>query len=425
MPNLDAHRNNEKMETKEAQDALFEFATEGILIANEKGEIIRINPSAEKMFGYDKGELNYKKVEVLIPKRAEKRHLDHREKFNGNPHPRNMGIGVDLFGLKKNGTEIPVEVSLSPFATSEGKFVIAFIVDITQRKKTEDALKKNREELQLLAGDLQVSNIELEKRVKDRTLILEEALQQLERSKEELSVALEKEKELSELKSRFVSMASHEFRTPLATILSSLSLSSKYAESGEKEKQDKHIARIKAAVVHMTDLMNDVLSISKLEEGKISISPEKVLLEDFTKGIVSEMQTVSKDGQKIIYTHQGGSEIFIDKKILKNLLFNLISNAIKFSSEEKNIEVKSSVSEDVIEISVRDHGIGISKEDQKHLFERFFRGENAVNIQGTGLGLNIAVKYVELMEGSISVESELGEGTKFIIVLPNNKAFVK
>ncbi|MBC7862427.1 MAG: PAS domain-containing sensor histidine kinase, partial [Bacteroidia bacterium] len=409
------------MELKEGSLALFEYATEGILITNGKSEIIRINPSAEKMFGYEKGELIGKKIEALVPRRFEKKHEGHRDGFNKKPHPRSMGIGMDLFGLRKDGTELPVEVSLSPFEAADGMHVIAFIIDITLRKKSDEDAKKQSGELKRLSEELKKTNADLEKRVQDRTLILEEALSELEKSRLELSQSLEKEKDLNELKSRFVSMASHEFRTPLATILSSLSLASKYGKQGESEKQEKHINRIKSSITHMTDLMNDVLSISKLEEGKISISSEVFDIKAFSVNIISELQVVTKKGQKILYTHSGNEKVFLDKKILKNILFNLISNAIKFSPEDKPIEVSIGTNETEIIISVEDHGIGIAEEDRKHLFERFFRGTNAANIQGTGLGLNIVVKYVELLEGKIDMTSELNKGTTFTIVLPNNK----
>lgn len=389
------------MESKQGSEALFLYATEGILVVNERGEIVRINPSAEKLFGYEKDELLGKKVETLIPRKSVKRHEMHREKYNTNPHARAMGKDIELFGLKKDGKEFPVEISLSPYSNAEGNFVIAFIVDITNRKQAEEKLKNY--------------SAELEKQVRNRTLILEEAVHELEKTKKDLNHALEKEKELSELKSRFVSMASHEFRTPLATIMSSLSLVTKYGEMEDKEKQSKHINRIKTSINNLTDILNDFLSASKLEEGKVQNNPAEMNIKQFITSAVADMQALAKPGQKINYAHIGKETAALDSNHLKNILFNLVSNAIKFSDEGKTIYVSSDKENGLVKISVKDEGIGISKADQEHLFERFFRGRNASYIQGTGLGLNIVAKYAEVMNGKIDFKSKENSGTTFTI----------
>ncbi|HEU4717557.1 MAG TPA: hybrid sensor histidine kinase/response regulator [Bacteroidia bacterium] len=262
-------------------------------------------------------------------------------------------------------------------------------------------------------------NAELEERVKERTQTLENALRELKRSEEELAVALEKEKELNDLKSRFVAMASHEFRTPLATILSSLTLVKRYAELGDPEKMEKHTKRIGSSVSNMTELLNDVLSLSKLEEGKIVPAPESFSLMQFAEEIIREMRGIAKPSQEILYSHDGDAEdVSTDKKIVRNILHNLVSNAIKFSDDGKKIEVRTSCANDTAMIEVKDNGIGISEEDQKHLFQRFFRGQNVSNIQGTGLGLSILAKYVEVLHGKINMQSELGKGTVFSISFP-------
>ncbi len=391
------------MESKEGLDALFLYATEGILVTNDKGEITSINPSAEKLFGYAKDELLGKKIEVLIPKRFSA-HTKHREGYNKNPHPRSMGAGMDLFGQKKDGSEIPVEISLSPYNNAAGKFVIAFIVDITVRKQAEEKLKNY--------------SADLENQVKNRTLILEEAIQELEKTKKDLYNALNKEKELNELKTRFVSMASHEFRTPLTTMMSSLSLVTKYGEQNDKENQVKHVSKIKTSINNLTDILNDFLSVSKLEEGKVENMPEDLNLRAFMIDVISEMKPMALNNQQIIQQHTGNDNASFDKKLLKNILFNLISNALKFSPEGGTIEVFTQVLNSSIKISIKDCGIGISKEDQKHLFERFFRAHNATHIQGTGLGLNIVARYVDLMGGTIDFESKENEGTTFTLVIP-------
>jgi len=396
--------NFKEMDGKEGLDALFLYATEGIIVVNDWGEIVRVNPSAEKLFGYKKDELFGKRIEVLVPKRLEAKHIGHREKFNGDPHARFMGPGAELSGLKKDGSEFPVEISLSPYTSAEGKFIIGFIVDISVRKLAEEKLKNY--------------STELENQVKNRTLILEEAIQELERTKKDLHQALNKEKELNELKSRFVSMASHEFRTPLTTMMSSLSLVTKYGEQKDLEKQAKHVSKIKTSINNLTDILNDFLSVSKLEEGKIENLPEEIDLKLFISEVISEMSGMANAGQDLIQEHSGRNNVLLDRKLLKNILFNLISNAIKFSPEGGKIEITSIALDTSVKISVKDNGIGISKEDQKHLFERFFRGHNATHIQGTGLGLNIVAKYAEYMNGSLDFESEENKGTKFTIIIP-------
>jgi len=392
-----------KVESKEGIEALFLYATEGILVVNERGVIVSINPSAERLFGYEKGELIGQKIEVLVPVRFA-RHHEHRDQYNQNPRPRSMGLGMELYGLKKDQSEFPVEISLSPYSSELGKFTIGFIVDITHRKAAEEKMKHYSQELEL--------------QVKNRTLILEEAIEELEKTKKNLDEALEKERELSELKSRFVSMASHEFRTPLATIQSSLSLVKKYGELKDVEKQDKHIGRIKSSINNLTDILNDFLSVSKLEEGKVENMAAKFNLKDFLTEIANEMQPLGREGQKIVYTHLGEEVVELDQKLLRHIMFNLTSNAIKFSGENQEIEIQSEVAPNIILLRVKDKGIGISEADQEHLFERFFRGMNASYIQGTGLGLNIVAKYVELMDGTISVDSIENQGTTFTLTFP-------
>lgn len=393
------------MDSKEGSDALFYHATEGILVVNQQGEIVRINPSAERLFGYEPDELLGQPIEVLIPHKFAGAHVEYRKNYTGSPHARSMGAGIDLFGRKKNGSEFPVEVSLSPYANEQERYIIGFIIDITLRKQAEQKLKSY--------------SAELEKQVKNRTLILEEAIDELEKTKEDLHQALAKERELGELKSRFVSMASHEFRTPLTTILSSLSLVTKYSDANDKENQLKHVNKIKASINNLTDILNDFLSVSKFEEGKIENRPEELNLYQFLEDIVNEMQQMAHNGQTLQLNYTGNHTANIDSKLLKHVLFNLISNAIKFSPQNGVVEVNVDVPPgERIVISVKDNGIGISEEDQKHLFERFFRGQNATHIQGTGLGLNIVANYIDLMGGNINFESKETQGTKFIITIP-------
>ncbi len=401
------------LDSPEGLAAIFLNANEGILVADKTGTIVKINPAGEKMFGYPAGELKGQKIEVIVPTRSAAAHTGHRDKYNENPHARKMGANLDLFAKRKDGTEFPVEISLSPFVSENERFVIAFIIDISIRKKAEDSVIRQKQELIAL-------NAELETRVRERTMILEEAVDELNKTKEELKIALQQEKELNDLKTRFVSMASHEFRTPLATILSSISLVSKYKDLDEKVLQDKHIVRIKTSVLTLTDILNDVLSISKLDEGGIRAKPERFSIRSIATEVLKEMEGLTKKGQKIVYTHHGETEVFLDRNFMKHILINLTSNAIKFSPENKNIEWSSEIKSDALILKIKDQGLGISEEDQKHLFQRFFRAQNVTNIQGTGLGLNIVAKYLELLQGRITFESKLGEGSTFTMNIPKS-----
>lgn len=254
----------------------------------------------------------------------------------------------------------------------------------------------------------------------DRILVVETNISNQKKAETDMQLALEKEKELNELKSRFVSMASHEFRTPLSTILSSVTLIEKYREEKDEEKRKKHIYRIKSGINNLTGILNDFLSIDKLEEGKISAVFSKNNINDIGLELTEEMQAMTKLGQEIHYSHCSDEKYFFtDKQILRNILINLLSNAIKYSDENKIIEFTTAINKNELIFKVKDNGIGIPFQEQEHLFDRFFRATNATNIQGTGLGLNIVKKYLDIIDGTIGFESKENEGTSFTIKLKN------
>jgi len=413
---MDSFSGEEILKEKERFEALFEYASMGIVVANAKGIIELANQYLLNLFGYTNiDELLGKEIEMLIPARYSHKHHTHRTKYLKKPERRSMGVGRNLFAIKKNGTEFPVEVSLSHYHSQDGTFVIAFIIDISERKEIENAILQQKE--QLFANNLKIEELNngLENKVEVRTRQLQETLHQLEQSRDELKKALSKEKELGDLKSRFVSMASHEFRTPLSTILSSASLLAKYTESQEQEKRDKHINRIKSSVNNLLDILNEFLSIGRIEDGKILTRYTRFNVQEFVENICNEIRGIAKKEQQFVYIHTGKQEIELDDSLLRNIIFNLMSNAIKFTSDDGIIEVFSSMKNDIFTITIKDNGIGISEEDQQHLFERFFRASNATNIQGTGLGLHIVAKYAELMNGTISFASELEKGTSITI----------
>lgn len=396
MENKSTHNFN-VFENNDFYKLLFESITEGVIVTNIKGNIVKTNSQIEIMFGYTEKELIGEKVELLIPNRFKPNHSNYRAEYAKNSKKKTMGKGRDLYALRKNNTEFPIEISLNYFNHLNEKYLIALLSDITGRRKIQDEL-------------LEMNN-QLEKKVEERTKKIEEA--QLEISK-----ALEQEKKLNELKSRFVSMASHEFRTPLSTISSSTTLAEKYDSNDLIEKRSKHLKRIKSSVKNLTNILNDFLSISKLEEGLIQTNIEEINLPELILEIVDEFESEINLNKKISYSHNGLKNIKSDINLLRNTLTNLVSNAIKYTDNNGKINVLSDVKDDNLVIKVIDNGIGIPKEDQKMLFERFHRASNVANIQGTGLGLNIIARYIKLLNGNITFKSTEGEGSTFTIVLP-------
>ena len=400
--------------------SLFENATEGIILTDHKGKIVLVNPAAERISDYKASELIGNPIEILIPDRYKPTHEGLRNQFYKNPQNRVMGHGRDLNARKKDGSDFPVEVSLSHYQRDNELFVIAFIIDITFRKQIEDNMVRQQKELEKVTNDIRKLNMGLEAKVEERTVILKEALMKLEQSQKELSEALDKERELNEIKSRFVSMASHEFRTPLSTVLSSASLLAKYTAEEDQPKRNKHITRIKESVKHLNDILEDFLNLGKLDEGKVLVHYGEFNLNELIHDTTDEMKGLLKPGQEFIYEHAGNTTIHSDKQLLKNILINLITNAIKFSEEGSLITVNSTIQTGTAEISVTDKGIGIPPADEEHLFSSFFRGKNAINIQGTGLGLHIVKRYLDLLGGTVHLQSKLNEGTKITFIIPVN-----
>lgn len=398
---------------------IFQSSVEAIIMVDKDGKILLANPVSERMFEYEAGGLLGLLIEELLPEQLRKRHIGYRRDFNAHPEPRPMGMGRDLVARKKDGSHFPVAVSLS-YTYIEGELmVMAFVSDVTERKKADEALRRSEEQLLVYAS-------ELEKKVQSRTEDLNSTINALEneihvrkKAEEEAQKALGRERELNDLKSKFVSIASHEFRTPLSTVLSSASLIEQYNRRKENDKVAKHVQRIKSSVNNLTLILNDFLSLGKLEEGKIDVVKEPVSITDFMKEVEEEITGTLKPGQTLnIHCHEGSEHIYSDAKILRNILFNLISNASKYSPAGKPIHITCREDGNAILFIVRDEGIGIPEEDKKHMFDRFFRASNAGNVQGTGLGLNIVKRYVELLGGTISFTSEYGNGSTFTVLIP-------
>ncbi|MEQ8705979.1 MAG: PAS domain S-box protein [Phaeodactylibacter sp.] len=299
-------------------------------------------------------------------------------------------------------------------------------IDISAQREAEDRIIRlnqdlekrvaaRTEELAEVVNQLLGINKQLKHEIRER----EAAESALKTKEKQLTIALEKEKELNGLKSRFVSMASHEFRTPLSTILSSADLIEAYTEQEQQPKRLRHTQRIKSSVANLTSILNDFLSLSRLEEGKLSLNTSGFELPEVWTEVEEGVQGMLKKGQTI--NIKGLSHIpplHTDRRILQNIFYNLLSNAIKYSGEGQPIDCRVNSTNEHLKIEIQDYGIGIPESEQQHLFTRFFRAHNVENIQGTGLGLNIVKGYVKLLEGHITFKSVPNEGSTFSVEIP-------
>jgi PAS domain S-box-containing protein len=411
---------------KETAQMYLDVAGAIFLVLDLKGRITLINQTGCKLLGYPESHVLGKNLfDHFVPK-VRKDKL--REIFKRLIARKNQLYDFEEFIVDKNQEKklIAWNVTLIEDDKKNPVSLLCSGIDITDRKRAELALKRSEEKLIVYAT-------ELEKRVGERTRELAQAIKNLEelnqdlqeeikirkKAEEEVRKSFQKERELSELKSRFVSLASHEFRPPLSTIMSSVSLIARYEKESDKEKRLKHVNRIKNNVTNLTGLLNDFLDLEKLEEGRLVPVYEEFDFHRFIVEVRDEMQAISKKGQSIILISEDNiSTVRLDEQMLKNICFNLLSNAIKYSHEEGTIKFIYRRENDNLVLIVKDEGIGIPKSEQHNLFLRFFRAKNASGIQGTGLGLYIVKKYVEEMKGSITFTSEIEKGSTFKIQLP-------
>ncbi|QRM89357.1 PAS domain S-box protein [Lacinutrix sp. WUR7] len=405
---------------QEIFNVLFEAVSEGVIVVDEQQNIVFTNSSAEVMFGYQKGKLLNQTLSILIPKNYHAGHGAHFNGFMKHKESRPMGRGRDLYGARKDGSSFPVEAGLNPFEMDGEGYIMALVIDISVRKQQEMEIQQLNEELEEKVSQrtkelsttidkLKVVNIELDAENKKRI-----------EAENKIKNALKKEIELNELKTKFLSLVSHEFKTPLSGILTSTMLLSKYKLEEQQEKRDKHIETITNKVHYLNNILNDFLSIEKLETGNVNYKVSTFKLSKVVNEVVYSANMLLKLGQKISYPENiDHISLTQDEKIIELALSNLVNNAIKYSPENSTVKIIISQDNKNTSIQIVDNGIGIPEKDQKNIFNRYFRAENALLTQGTGIGLNIIKTHFENLGGCINFKSEENKGSTFIITIPN------
>ncbi|MCX6295557.1 MAG: PAS domain-containing sensor histidine kinase [Bacteroidetes bacterium] len=351
---------------------LFEHAPIGYFVLDKSGIILNVNIYGSKQLGIDKNQLIGKFFTVFLNGES---HQDNYYRHHNLVIEKNKILRLESECKKKDGSFSPVMIESSKVKDEKGHFkhLLSTMVDITEQKEIEHIAEK----------------------------------------------AFNQEKELGEMKSRFITMSSHEFRTPLATILSSLSLIDSYEKTEDVAKRNKHSEKIKFSVGELTNILSAFLAYSELDKELVKNEPKTFNLVRFIEDLISGTK-IKKPA--IVYKHIGKrQDVFLDSKLLFICLTNLLSNALKYSSKAETVEITSIInSSENITITIKDFGIGIAEAEKMHIFKQFFKTKNAETIQGIGMGLHIVQKIVGIMNGTIFFESELNKGTVFVLTLPNN-----
>jgi len=399
-------------------EKLFDSIPEAVLIVNEKQQLVSFNHGSEKLFGYKKNEILNKPFSILIPKKFHSIHSNFFETYI-NSNNSNLLNTYNLLGLAKNDKTFIAEIKINKIKIENEIYIIGLISEISERKKSEKKIT--------------LLNTQLEGIVKQRTAQLNNSINKLKELNKSLEIeikkriegetkiknALKKEKELNELKTKFLSMVSHEFKTPLSGILTSTMLLSKYQLNDQQDKRDKHISTIANKVHYLNNILNDFLSLERLNSDKVAYKFSTFNLSKIINEVVYNANMLLKRGQKINIPNNIDEYIlYQDEMFLELALSNLINNAVKYSPQNTSIDIEVAAKNKNLEFKIIDQGIGIPEKDQKYIFNRYFRAENALNSQGTGIGLNIVKSHLENLGGSIQFSSKENVGSTFTFELP-------